>query len=65
MSNQTRIVTKEYDLGYAAAEVHVAPSTPIDLTAQHKSAFAAGYARALMDVADGKVKPPKPDWRNP
>lgn len=64
MTKPVRNVTKEYRLGEAAAKLDVVPAQPIDVGAYQMSAYAAGYARALMDVADGKVKPPKPDWRD-
>jgi hypothetical protein len=60
--NKTRNVTKEYDLGRAAAERDVLDGEVVDLPAIKKSAYTHGYARALMDVADGKVKAPKPVW---
>lgn len=61
---KTRRVDREYDLGRKAAERDVADTVILDLPAIKKSAYAAGYARALMDVADRKVKVPNPDWRD-
>ncbi len=64
-AKRTRNVTKEYALGEKAAAIHLAPAEPINISAIQHSAFKAGYARALMDVADGKVKPPTPAWSEP
>lgn len=57
-----RTVTKEYELANVAALRDVLDIDIVDLPAIKKAAYAHGYARALMDVADGLVKPPKPVW---
>lgn len=61
---QTRRVDLEYELGRKAAERDLLDTEIVDLPAIKKAAYTHGYARALMDVADGKVKAPKADWRS-
>lgn len=62
MSKPTRRVDAEYRLGAKAAEQNVLDTEIVDLPRIKRTAYMHGYAQALMDVADGKVNPPKPNW---
>lgn len=62
MDKKVRNVTAEHKLAEAAAQRDVLDTMIVDLPAIKRAAYAHGYAKALMDVADGAVKPPKPKW---
>lgn len=60
---KVRHIDEEAALGEKAAREHVLDKAILDLPAMKRTMFAHGYTQALLDVADGKVTPPTPDWR--
>lgn len=60
---KVRHVDNEYVLARKAARSFKA-MTPPDIESWQIAAYEHGYAQALMDVADGLAKAPKPDWRD-